>query len=745
MRNRGFAALFLLLALTVTAAAVTPQFWENFTQDDLLEGDLDHMSLSSEGKLFVSRKFDMIFDTGESYIFSMVRDKKGNLYVGTGDNGKVFRIDPEGKGSLFFQAEEINIFAMDVDSSGNLYVGTSPDGKVYRVTGPNQATEYFDVKEKYIWSLVFDENDNLYIGTGGGGVVYKVSNNGDKTVFYKCADTHVMCLALNEKGNILAGTSPSGLLIEIDPEGKGFTIVDTPMEEVHSLVFDSFGGMYAIASSSSGLSVGSISETKNVAVASGLVSTVTVLTESSLGIRKVENENATIRVPGNGKTPSGTVAAVYLISKDRSIETIYSSKKQMIFDSVLSSDGSILLATSPKGRLLSINTRKQVSVLSDTSEEHLTRLLVDGDAVYAGGSNQGKVFKLQPDRASSGVFESRILDARKVASWGKIFWNVINPQGAFFELFTRTGNTEKIGNSWSDWSDAYTETGQQVTSPNARYLQWRVAVKQNSSSLKEPLSDILDNVRIAYLQKNLRPQITKIEVLPYGIELQKQPALSVGSASLVAQAKTPDGRSFNAPRERGKNNPNLAPRQVLQPGAQSFTWDATDENQDSLEYSIYFRGESETDWKLLEKKYFDTFYTAYAATLPDGTYRLKVVASDAPSNPSNAYMIGELVSRPFIIANTPPRLEIEGREVQKKKVAINFRACVAAGNITTSEFSVDGGGWHLLFPIDGIADSDCEEYRFATSDLSVGEHLISIRSSDRYGNTGISKEIVRIP
>lgn len=742
MKLRGFAAFIAWLLLSVAALAVTPQFWENFTQEDLLLGDLDHMSLTPEGALFLSPACDMIFDTGEPYIFSMVRDGKGDLYVGTGDSGKVFEVDPQGNGSLFFQADEINVSAMALDGAGDLYVGTSPDGKVYKVTAPNQATEFFDPKEKYIWSLLFDDSGNLYVGTGGGGLVYKVAPNGEKSLFYTCADTHVICLNFDAEGNLLAGTSPSGLLVKISSEGKGFTLLDTPMQEVHSIVFDANGGIYATALSSSAVSAKSSAATAKVETTPELIPTLTVVAADSVTGRG--SVSTTVPVSESTSKPPETTSAVYRISKEGSAETIYFSKTQTVFDSVAGKDGSLLLATGPKGRLLSLDSDGKVTVLSDTPEERLTRMVADGDTVYAGGSSQGKVFKLLPERAPSGAYQSKILDAGKNASWGKIFWNVTDNGKTRFEFFTRTGNTEKIDHSWSDWSQAYSGPGQQISSPAARFLQWRAVAKRNASGADIP-PDLLGDIRIAYLQKNLRPQVTKIEVLPYGIEFQRQPTLNIGGVSLVAQAATPDGRSFNAPRERGKNNLNPVPQQVLQAGAQSFTWKAQDENQDTLDYSIYFRGEEEKDWKLLEKRYNDTFYTIHGTDLPDGTYRIKVVASDAPSNPADAFLTGELISHPFVVANTPPKLELESREVKNKRVSIRFRACVTAGNIATAEFSVDGGEWYLLYPVDGIADSDCELFSLSTPDLSVGEHLVGIRASDRYGNTGIAKEIFRIP
>ncbi len=377
----------------------------------------------------------------------------------------------------------------------------------------------------------------------------------------------------------------------------------------------------------------------------------------------------------------------------------------------------------------------------------MTRFIAAGDIVYVAGSNQGKIYKLGSQPAQTGTFESKPLDAKTVASWGKISWNIGNPAGTTVELSTRSGNTAKPDSSWCDWSAPYTQKpGQQITNPRARYLQYRVTFKQGSSNTASGAapSDVLERVQIPYLQQNVRPQVLSISVLPYGIALQKTPSLPPGTLSISATTST-EGPALNSPRERGRDRQPLPPRQVLQPGAQSFTWKATDENDDSLEYSIYFKGEGETDWKVLEKRHTDSFYTLDAATLPDGTYRLKILASDAPSNPYGKSLVGELVSNPFVISNSTPLVEITSNKVNGKRVEIQFRSTVPAGRIASAEFSIDGGEWYLLFPVDGIADSAREEFQLTTPDLSVGEHVIGIRSSDNNGNTGTSKLVVRIP
>ncbi len=738
MQHRILVIVLVLLAVSVTALAVAPQFWENFSQDELLKGTLTRTSLASDGRLFLAPAYDMLYDTGQPCIFSMVRDKAGNLYVGTGHEGKVFKIDPQGNGSLYFKAKELDIFALALDGTDTLFVGSSPDGKVYKVTAANQATEFCNTEDKYIWALLFDDAGNLYIGTGVRGIIYKVDRAGKKSTFFDSDDTHIVSLAREAGGEILAGTSPGGLVMEITPQGKGFALLDSPMEEIRALAVDRFGTIYAVADSAKGLGAEGGIKVEATPEKGGALPIVTIQALSSAAEHAKESKTI-VTAPGGEKDSLGGKSAIYALSKDRGTETIYTSREQMVYDAIVRNDGSVLAATGGKGRLLSIDVAKQVTIVTDSPEEEMTKLVAGGDTIYVAGSNQGKVYKLQAQSAATGTYESKVLDARTVASWGRISWRITG-SGAGVELSTRSGNTEKPDNSWSDWSPAYaTAAGQAISNPKARYLQWKASFKRVAGTAQE----VLERVQIAYQQQNVRPQVVSINLLPYGVGLQKTPVVSGGMLNLSSGSQ--ENAPLNSPRERGKERQPLPPRQVLQPGAQSLTWKATDDNDDNLQYSLYFKSEGETDWKLLEKDLTDTFYTLDEGALPDGVYTLKVVASDAPSNPFGKFLIGELISKPFIISNATPVLTISGSKVQGKKVEVRFGAKVATGRIASAEFSLDGGEWYLLSPTDGIADSAQEEYQFTTPELSTGEHMIGLRSTDANGNTGTSKLQVKIP
>ena len=97
------------------------------------------------------------------------------------------------------------------------------------------------------------------------------------------------------------------------------------------------------------------------------------------------------------------------------------------------------------------------------------------------------------------------------------------------------------------------------------------------------------------------------------------------------------------------------PQGTQQKGYESVLWSAHDDNDDDLRYAVYFRGESEHDWKLLKDNLDQKFYSWDTTTMPDGAYYLKIVASDAPSNPPAAALKTERESERFEVDNTPPK------------------------------------------------------------------------------------------
>jgi hypothetical protein len=250
----------------------------------------------------------------------------------------------------------------------------------------------------------------------------------------------------------------------------------------------------------------------------------------------------------------------------------------------------------------------------------------------------------------------------------------------------------------------------------------------------------LSSVKVPYLQQNYRPEVTNIEVLPTAVALQKV-LLNAGNA-----VNPDDPATIRANLRAGLPRiPPIPARRIPQRGAQSFQWNASDRNQDSLSYDLYYREENERTWKLLKRDVGDNFYTINSDTLPDGIYVVRVVASDAPSNPPDLALRGEMESRPFTIDNTPPviTMKLDGIDGRRARVAID--AVDQTSTLSQAEVAIDTGDWRTVFPKDGIIDSKSESFSYVSGDLAPGEHVIAFRVYDQNDNAGMSKLVVRIP
>jgi hypothetical protein len=191
-------------------------------------------------------------------------------------------------------------------------------------------------------------------------------------------------------------------------------------------------------------------------------------------------------------------------------------------------------------------------------------------------------------------------------------------------------------------------------------------------------------------------------------------------------------------------------------------WNAHDENDDTLIYSLYYRGENEREWKLLKSGISDKFYSFDSGLLPDGGYTVKVVASDAPSHTPEEALTHEKESQRFDIDNTPPRIEHLSATLEGRQMHVTFQATDDASPIARAEYSVDAGDWQYLEPVGQISDSKTENYDFnvlltsppeqaAEQKRGRGkadaaphtEHVVVVRVYDRHDNMATAKYVVK--
>jgi len=142
----------------------------------------------------------------------------------------------------------------------------------------------------------------------------------------------------------------------------------------------------------------------------------------------------------------------------------------------------------------------------------------------------------------------------------------------------------------------------------------------------------------------------------------------------------------------------------------------------------------------------DTSYTWETASLPDGPYIVKVVASDKTSNASGA-LTAEKISDQFVLANKPPKLTVFKKTITvqtDRSVKLQALAMQKAVSVTNAQYRVDSGDWAAAGASDGIFDSGLESIDITTQPLSKGDHTIEVQVFDAAGNNVSRKASVKV-
>jgi hypothetical protein len=710
------------LAYTLQSAAATPTFWLVATQADFLRGEADHLSVDSDGRLSLGPATELVAETTAPFLWTLVPAPDGGYWAGSGNEGKVYRVDRAGKLTEFFDAPELEVHALATAPGGGLFVGTSPDGKVYRVDSAGKSQVLFDPEDKYIWSLAADRDGTLYVGTGDKGVIYRVTSDGTAGSYYRTRSAHVLSLALDQSGRLIAGTESPGRVFRLDREGKPFVLLDSPFREIRAIRSAPDGTLYVVAVSGRPATPERPTDRPPDLPRTPVASVSSEITSITLIESGAQPEEASPR-----QEPRRVArGAVYRILPDGLWDLYWESPDDAPYDVSVEAGGSLLVATGSSGKLFRLaGDPIRATLVARADAQQITWLIrePDGRHVYA-TSNPGKLFRLSRDRARRGQYESDVRDASTVASWGAIRWRA-TPNGGRIEISTRSGNTATPDDTWSPWSPPYaTAEGDQIVSPKARYLQWRAVLTAGDGDR----SPSLTSVGAAYLPRNLRPNVASITVHPPGLVFQRP--FTTGDSEIAGfdDRERADARQQSP--QPGGGPPQGAPsigRRLYQKGLQTFAWKAEDGNDDRLQYDVFYRREGETTWKPIKRELTDPIVVWDTTSVPDGTYLLKIAATDTPSNSPGNALVGERESGTFEVDNTAPRIVVS----PPAATTLSFSVEDNHSAIQRVEYSVDGNRWRAIYPKDGIPDSRRESFELPVKETPG---TIIIRASDAMNN-----------
>jgi hypothetical protein len=779
MKARLLIVALVCLLLCSIASAQGTRTWEQTKYDDFEKGTARGVAITSDGGLTLAPAFDALYTSPSTYLWGLAADAQGNVYAAAGSPARVYKLAPDGKASIIFAPQELQVQAVVVDAGGAIYAATSPDGKVYKIVrggpapgktaggahttaevaaaqegakpGPGgeaprpsvavdsgySTSVFFDPKTKYIWALALDRQGQLYIGTGDRGQIFRVDRDGDGSLFFQSDEAQIRALEFDPRGNLIAGTDGSGLIYRISPQGEAFVLYSAPKKEITALAIDTQGDIFA-AGAGEKRGPGAVAPPMPGMPTAGSVITGPVITLGvsgpSPGAPNTTSSAGIATIPYPNVTNVGG-SEVYRISPDGSLKTLWTSHEDLVYALTFDGSGRLLAGTGNRGKIYVIEGDQYTDLAKASANQVTAFARGPKGRVYAATSNLAKVFLLGPKAAAEGSYESDVFDAKNFSKWGRA---EVRGSGNF-ELFARSGNVDNRDRSWSRWKQVDLQKDSPVEAPSARFIQWKVVLHPGKPA------PVIDSVTLNYLPNNVAPEVDEVTVM-------------VGARVPPGTRTLPGSHSggYEAPVPTIRDKHSIA-----------VSWKAHDDNDDTLVYNVYYRGDGETRWKLLRDDIDDRFVNLDSDLFPDGGYTIRVVASDAPSHSPEDTLSGERSSARFEVDNTSPRIEFLNAKVEGDHVHLTFRAVDSFSPIKRAEYSMDAGDWQFIEPVGRISDYRIEHYDLnipipasSSSDAestagpaggkrapgaATEEHTIIIRVYDRFENIGISKTVVNAP
>ncbi len=723
MAIAGTAAMLLAPA----AQAVHTQYWKFKTEAAYAAGHFRNTLVNNYGELRLSRAVTPLFArTKFQFVNAIVSGPGGSLYVGTSPHGKIYRI-LNGKRTVFYAPPKGYGTVLSLANRGPAGLLAGLAGNHARlvaltmVAGKISAKTVFENKTvDYIWAIAPLADGSIVIATGPHGELWRIGAKGNERLLLKTGTHNITSMAVGPHGNLIIGTDQTGMVMRVNPQtGKSFVLMAAGRAEISSVAITSDGDIFAgTASPNLAKLDGGVfapqgaANGRPAAVSSGAKPPMKIPAKGQPNaVKKPKNPGKLLAPMMKGRVAIAPMPApaqpnpaasnvVYQISPSGKSHVLLRVPDMVL--SMLYQHHTLVLGLGNHGRLLFYNPYRQSEALqSRVKQADINALAVDAKGnIYLGTANQGQVYKLSARTVASGQYESKVLDGKLASTWGAVPVVASLPPGATVTVQTRSGNVANVNHHakfWSAWSASLPANSyRRITSPAARYLQFRLILKSNAAG-KSP---VVRSVTISHQEINVRPQI----------------------ASIVA-APLP-----------GK------------PHRLRLAWKASDANGDSLEFKLEYRQQGVPVWIQMVRKLTETHYIWNTRDLPDGRYRVKLIATDLPDNSPQTALAAARETRYFLVENTPPTLSrLKTTLLAGGRVKISGIAADTLSPIVSVSFRVDSGkNWREATASDSMFDSPLEAFSAQTEKLSAGAHRISLRATDAKGNRVYRSVLVQV-
>jgi hypothetical protein len=687
------------MLFTLSAFAVSTDYWEINTKPELAKGDFDNTVLTPAGEVVLGKKPVKIALEKETSLWCGVQDKKGAYYFGSG-SGKIYKLSgKEDKLDEVFDTKEILVTALAVSDNNEIFAATIPNGRIFKIDRDGKGITFCQLAVAYVWALGFGPDNNLYASTGPVPNIYKISNDGKPEPFYEAKKgMHIMSFLFDNQDNLFFATSYPGIVYRYQLKQKKADIIyDLGESEIRSMLLspDKQTLYLAVNSASRMMPQDFLGAVKGAAE------------EAKKPDAPPPAPIAAPLPPPKQKPP--VQSAIYTLTLANRIKELIRFEKSYLTDLKYLPGGKqdyLLAATDNNGKIYQIALDGTLSIPYDLEVNNIMALMLDNKSelklVATGGASA--VYLYPAADVVTGSYIADVFDGRFMSDWGSLAWE----NSKDITLSIRTGNTDKPDDTWSAWSDDITTSPAKLNAAPSRYIQVKATLKSKDAALTA--------ISLAYLTTNQQPRLMDMRIENIRKPLEGQPAL-----------------------------PHMPQRTV----AKKIVYQATDADGDPLGYRLYYRRENQTHWTLINATdlIIAPEYIWNTESVDDGKYLIKAEVTDERNNPKDRALADSKISKPVIVDNTKPVImntafngksadspADRGKSEYTGEVADNF------SYIERIEYSVDNQPWELVYPKDNLFDEKTEKFTAQLKNLSPGTHSITFRAWDSEGNLGTKQE-----
>lgn len=656
------------------------------------EGTFENVSLSAQGELRAASALREVAVLEEPVVWTALAHPEGGLVLGTGNRGRVYRMDEEGAVELLLDPGDLMTHALALEPDGAVLVGTSPNGRIYRVREGGDPELLFDPGERYIWQMALGASGELWVATGLRPALYRLAPGhgfGEELEpIFTAKGQHLTSLLIDGEGAYV-GSGPRGALYRVDAAGAARAIFNAGAEEVRAMARGPENSLL-----------------------------LAVIRETAVPAGGGDGSSAAPNPEGAGSSGTGSLIRV---ESSGFAEEIFRTGKGSIL-SLLAQDVGWLAGSSDNGKLYEVRERGRFRLLQRAARGGEITALVKGEAgTYVVTSHPGAVYLLSDEASAQARYTSRVLDTKQFARYGNL--ELLGTGVEALAVETRTGNTEEPDETWTDWVAAPARGAlREVLSAPGRYLQYRVGFLGAESPGVE-----LRRVRAFVEYFNEAPRIDLVRLLPMGLVVRSQEQNPVPVADVTKLfTETPDNLFGERPaRERIDRLP--------QDGYVSVVWRASDPNGDELRFAVDLRPLGSEDWLPLAVDIVASVYAINTQGLADGHYEVRLRATDARAHARGEGRTAWAVAPVFTVDNTPPKLT-GSVEQAGEGWAVTVRGEDALSLIAAAHVVIDGGEPRRIEPEDGIFDAGSEAF---VLEIEAGVRGVLVEVSDERGQSAV--------